>query len=134
MIGEWLDCFAKKRTMQTIFVNVDLVPLDWILTNAKSKSHKLLDLIPIIESIDDNELYTSNFIGALKESVLMLNKEAFNWCFVPFVLQGIVSVVYFSLFTLSIVHERTFISTLLEIMVGSLTFYFLYIEYLQQKA
>ena len=61
----------------------------------------MLNLIPILESIDDEALYTTPFVDALKEATIMLKKEAFNKCFLPFVLQTMVCVVYFSFYVMS---------------------------------
>ena len=81
-----------------MFVKVDLVPLDWITDLEDSKGHKLLSLIPILESIEDEELYTTPFIDALKEATIMLKKEAINNCFIPFLFQLFVTVAYFSFY------------------------------------
>ena len=89
-----------------------------------------MTIIPILDAIDDEDLYTTGFVDALKESAIMLNKEAFNYCFLPFVLQVAVCVAYFSLYALSEHHERTIISMILAVLVFSTTAYFLFIEYL----
>ena len=100
-VGDRIRCFQKKKKEQTVFVKVDLVPLDWIVNLDGSKGHKLLSLIPILESIDDEELYTTPFVDALKAAAIILKKTAFNMCFLPFVFQMIVSVIYFSTYVMA---------------------------------
>ena len=81
-------------------VNASLIPLDWILEKENYSGQKLLSLYNILGLIDDEELYTTPFIEALKGLALIHNKEAFNCCFLPFLVQIIVSVVYFSVYAL----------------------------------
>ena len=110
------------------------MPLDWIQDKKDSNGHKLLTIIPILDSIDDIELYITNFVDALKESAIMLNREAFNYCFLPFMIQVGVCVAYFSFYALDEHYKRTIISTILEIFVCLTTAYFLFIEFLQLRA
>ena len=84
-----------------MFVKVDLVPLDWIVCKSGQTCHKLLKLIPILESIDDEALYSTPFVDALKEATIILKKALFNYCFVPFVLQTVFTVIYFSFYAMS---------------------------------
>ena len=84
-----------------MFVEVNLVSLDWIVSQDGSEGHKLLSLIPILESIDDEELYTTPFIDALKEATIMLKKEVINYCFIPFLLQLLVTIAFFSFYVQS---------------------------------
>ena len=93
----------------------------------------MLSLIPILESIDDEKLYTTPFIDAMKELAIMLNREAFNWCFLPFMLQVASSVTYFNFIALNENPDRTFFYWLLEFIVLLTTIYFLVIEFFQMK-
>ena len=93
----------------------------------------MLSIIPILESIDDMKLYTTPFIDALKELAIMLNREAFNWCFLPFMLQLTSSVTYFNFIALNENLNRTFFHLLLEAIVLLTTIYFVVIEFYQMK-
>ena len=79
--------------MHTVAVKVDIVPLNWL--------NEILNLIPVLESINDEGLFTTPFIEALKDIAIMLNREAFNYFFLPFIAQLGVSVTYFSLYATS---------------------------------
>ena len=59
-----------------------------------------MDAIPLLESIDDEELYTTPFMEAIKESLTLLKETAFNFCFLPFVAQWVASLYYFTIFAL----------------------------------
>ena len=131
-IGDLLKCQLKQKKEQTVLVQVNLVPLDWIVNQDGSKdNHKLLSLIPLLESIDDEELYTTHFVDSLKAAAIMLKKTAFNLGFLPFTVQMIVSVLYFSFFVLSEEQEISLINRFFWVMVAITTLYFLYIEYRQ---
>ena len=96
-----MRCYGKgEHDVQTVQVKASLIPLDWIVENKKSGGHRLLSLYNILGIIDDEELYTTPFIEALKALALIHNKEAFNYCFLPFLLQIIVCNVYFSMYAL----------------------------------
>ena len=60
-----------------------MIPIDWIVTE-NSKKHRLLTLYDILGIIEDEQLYTTPFIEAMKNLALIHNKEAFNYCFIPF--------------------------------------------------
>ena len=128
-IGDTISCYTKKKKEQAVFVKVDIVPLDWIINLDQFEGHKLLSLIPILESIDDEQLYTTHFIDAMKELAIMLNREAFNWCFLPFMLQVVTCCAYFNFIVLNENPERTIFYWLLEAIVFLTTIYFLVIEY-----
>ena len=71
-----MKCYDKNKEMQTVAVKVDIVPLNWL--------SDILNLLPVLESITDEDLFTTPFIEALKDVVIMLNREAFNYFFLPF--------------------------------------------------
>ena len=107
-------------------MKVSVVPLHWIKDTVESD--KMLSLIPIIESINDEKLFTSPFIEVLKEIVIMLHKIAFNYCFLPFVAQLIVCVTYFSQFVMSEESDRPIRTGILAVSVVLTTTYFVLIE------
>ena len=132
-IADKLRCYSKHKKEQIVFVQVDLVPLDWIVNQDGSQGHKLLSLIPILESIDDEQLYTTPFVDALKVAAIMLKKTAFNVCFLPFILQMIVSVIFLSLYVMNEKQETSYTYWFFYTMVAITTLYFLYIEFLQLR-
>ena len=130
--GEKLGYFKKKRKEQTLFVSVDLVPLDWVVEK-DSKTNRILNLIPILESIGDEELYTTPFIDALKAATIILKTYAFDFCFIPFIIQIATSLFYFSLYVLREDQEISWMNYLLQVIVIIMSLYFLFIECLQFK-
>ena len=90
----------------------------------KDGSVQLLDLIPILESIEDEKLYTTPLVEALKETAIMLNKYAFNWGFLPFLLQVIVCVLYFSEVKLNEKWAEGFTGFLAFMMLFMSTYFF----------
>ena len=55
-IGEKIGYYKRAKTKQLVFVQVNLVPLDWIV-DEEGADQKLLKLIPILEDIDDEQLF-----------------------------------------------------------------------------
>ena len=131
-IAGFMSCYDKDLKMQTIGVKVYIVPLNWI--NDSEDTVKIMSLLPILETINDEKLYTTPFIEALKEVVITLNKEAFNWCFVPFLIQLINCITYFSFFVMGENSERTVVSSILELFVLVTTALFTFIEFKQMNA
>lgn len=75
------------------------MPLNWISDNGTSKVDKALDIIPILFSIDDEELYKTPFVEALKAIAIKYNIITFNRYFLGFIIQLISCVLFFSLFS-----------------------------------
>lgn len=71
-LGDYLKCYRKPKIKQKVFVNVDLISLDWIVEKDHVYGKKLIKLITILESIKDEELYATPFIDSLKKATMRL--------------------------------------------------------------
>ena len=90
-----------------------MIPVNWLVNDQNSNKNRLLSLYDILGIIEDEQLYTTPFIEGMKELALIHNKEAFNYCFIPFFVQTIFAVIYFSNYVIDEMIERTYVSSIL---------------------
>ena len=89
-----------------------------------------MELISILEQISDEELYSTPFVEALKVQI-MLRTIVLDFCVLPFLIQIVFSLVYFSLYALREEPEISWLNFLLQVIVTITSLYFSGIEYLQ---
>ena len=75
---------------------------NWIFREIKQSEDEVgstndfLELIDTLDNAEDKSLYTTEFVEALIEQFWALYIKLFNWIFVPFVIQTISVIIYFS--------------------------------------
>ena len=115
--------------MQTVRVKVDIVPLNWM----RGSIDEICNLIPIVHRLlVDDKMFVTPFVKeTLLELVVMLNREVFNWFFLPFLVQLLFSMIYFGMFALSEKQDWKFALVVITFLVVLMNTFFLWVEYLQ---
>ena len=129
-IGEFINFYNKEKQMQTVRVKIDVVPLNWM--RSSSDENIICSLIPIVHQLlVDDKMFATPFVKeALLELAVLLNKEVFNWFFLPFLVQLFFTVIYFGMFALSEKQDWTFALVTITFVVVLMNTFFLWVEYL----
>ena len=125
---------------QKVRVDVFMLRTNWIFREINSESkgmentNEFLNLIDTLDNVEDKSLFTTEFVEALIQQFWSLYIKVFNFVFVPFIIQTISCVIYFSQLIFIPPEETTGVTTwVIKATVIITTIYFAYLECIQIK-
>ena len=103
---------------------------NWIFRDLEDKSTNMfLELIETLDGVDDPTLYTTEFVRALVQEFWNLYNKVFDFVFIPFIIQSLTCVIYFSYYIqLEEDHRVGCFELIIKITVYITTVYFFWLE------
>ena len=110
---------------------------NWIFREIKQSEEEegskndFLQLIDTLDQAEDDSFYTTEFVEALIQQFWTLYIKVFNFVFMPFVIQTISCIIYFSYFMQMEPEESNgILFEIVRLLVYVTTLYFTYLEWL----